>query len=290
MHAQAAPAPTARHDRAAPTLGLTTIVHRTFPAGTSRIDDPFSHRHFADLTRLYGVTHRPDIAERGTGNTFTAMAQVLLGELAPKGTPIDLAVVAHATPDLDCRHAAVTFLSEAIPGRPQVFTVSDCGSAAPFAALHLATEYALRHGHHQVALFVLDQATLPYDTGQHLAGDAGVALLLTDSPSAGRLALRQTAGIAPRDVADAVRAVLDELGGDASLPVIAGAGVDPARDLPGHGGRIVRAEAGYPASGTLGALATDPLWREGRDDRIAVVDYEPTTGDLSLCLTERGSR
>jgi hypothetical protein len=280
---------TARGDRAAYPLALASLVQRTFPTGTSLIDDPFSQRHFADLAELYGYTHRPDIAAEKAGNSFTTMAQTLLRELAPGDTPIDLAVVAHATPDLDCRLAAVTFLSEAITGRPQVFTVSDCGSAAPFTALRLAGQYAVRHGYHQVAVFVFDQATLPYDTGQQLAGDAGVAMLLTDAPAATALDLRQVQGCTPDRVQGAVREVLRELGAGLSVPVVAGPGVEPDRDLAGHTGRIVRCPAGYPASGALTALATDARWTEGHDAHVAVVDYEPSTRELSVCLTKRGA-
>ncbi|MEU7134374.1 hypothetical protein [Streptomyces sp. NPDC046261] len=289
MGAHTVPAPAPPGDRSRLPLGLTRIVHRRFPAGTSRIDDAFSRRHFADLTGIHGVTHRPDIAERARGNTFTTMTRRLLTMLAPQDLPVDLAVVAHVTPDLDCRLAAVTCLSEVLPGRPQVFTVSDCGSAAAFTALHIAGRYAARHDHHRVAVFVLDQATLPYETGEHLAGDAGVALVLGGDGPADGIRLRQLAGIAPREVRDAVRGILDELGCDASLPVVTGPGTDPIRDLPRHAGRIVRSAAGYPATAALAALATDQRRREGREERIAVADYEPRTGDLAVCLLERGT-
>ncbi|MFJ6379341.1 hypothetical protein ACIQI7_04935 [Kitasatospora sp. NPDC092039] len=279
-------------------LGLAAITHRRFPPGSARIDDAFSRRHFADLTAAYGVDHRPDLVQDAAGNTFAAMAGELLAGLGPsdpsaprdaRGTPVDLAVVAHATPDLDCRLAAVTALSELVPGGPLSFTVSECGSNAPFAALRLAAAYARRHGHRRVALFVLDQATFPYESGRELAGDAGLALLLTDTGSLGRLTLWQRTGTGPDDVAAAVRTALADL--DATgCPVVAGAAVDPARDLPGHPGRIVRTPPGHPASGALTALAADPAWSAGREQRIVVVDHEPDTGDLAVCLIERGGR
>ncbi|MFF4016205.1 hypothetical protein [Streptomyces sp. NPDC001843] len=268
-------------------LRLAGATHRTFPEGTARIDDPFSRRHFADLTALYGVVHRPDVAERGSGNTFAGMAAALLADLAPEPTEIDLAVVAHATPDLDCRLAAVTCLSEVIPGRPRVFTVADCGSAAPFVALELAGRYVRRHGYRSAAVFVLDQATLPYETGQYLAGDAGAALLLTADGAAGELSLRRTSGVASQDVRDLVRDLLDDLGCGPAAPVVLGPAVDAARDLPGHTGRLVRAPAGLPASGALSVLAGEARRMPHDDDRLALVDHDPQTGELSVCLLDR---
>ncbi|MFI1018822.1 hypothetical protein [Streptomyces sp. NPDC020965] len=276
-------------DRTVFPLRLAGIAHRVFPAGRSRIDDPFSLRHFTDLTALYGVERRPDAAERGTGNTFATMARALLDDLPPEAHRADIAVVAHATPDLDCRLAAVTSLAAVIEGGPQVFTVTDCGSAAPFAALRVAGEYVRRHGYRRAVVFALDQSTLPYETGRPLAGDAGVALLLTDTGTRGGLTVRRTPGVSVAGMAAAVRAELAVLGADPSLPVVLGPAVEPARDLPRYGGRIVRAAPGGPASGVLAALAMDRWWQAGRAGAagLVIVDHEPDTGDLSVCLVER---
>lgn len=284
MRTDTAPTEDARADRSVFPLGLRALTHRTFPQGTSRIDDDFSLRHFSDLSAAYGITHRPELAPQG--NTFTTMARALLEGLAPSPPPAELAVVAHTTPDLDCRLAAVTCLVEVLPSRPKAFTISDCGSSAAFTALRVAGQYARRFSYRQVVLFVLDQASLQYETGRELAGDAGVALLLTtDAPT--RLAPRQRTDVAPSEVPAALADLWAAAGGGPSVPVIAGPGLDPTRDLAGHRGRVVRAGAGYPASGVLGALATDPGWFEGDEGRIALADYDPTTRELNLCLIER---
>ncbi|MFJ8311762.1 MULTISPECIES: hypothetical protein [unclassified Streptomyces] len=289
MAPQAAQAPLARRAPAGFPLRLAKIVHRRFPAGTTRIDDPFSRRHFADLTALYGVEPGPHTAERAAGNTFATMAAALLADLAPEPADLGLAVVAHATPDLDCRRAAVTCLSEVIPGRPQVFAVADCGSAAPFVALEVAGAYIRRHGHRSAAVFVLDQATLPYETGRHLAGDAGAALLFTPTGEAGSLSVLRVSGATPGDVPAAARAALDDLGCDPAVPVVLGPAVRAARDLPGHTGRTVPAPAGFPASGALGALAAELRRTTHGDGPRVLVDHDPDTAELSVCLLDRGA-
>ncbi|GAA1930402.1 hypothetical protein GCM10009716_42320 [Streptomyces sodiiphilus] len=278
-------------DRAVFPLGLSVLIHRRFPQGTHRIDDAFSLNHFADLTALHGSTHRPELAR--TGNTFARMARDLLADL-PTAQP-QLAVVAHTTPDLDCRLAAVTALAELIPRQPQVFAISDCGTAALFTALRIAADYTRRYDYRSVAVFVLDQATLPYETGSPLSGDAGSALLFTDHNAADRVRLYRLPAVARPRVPTAVRCLLDEAGcgqgadGGRPLPLITGPGIDPGAHLPGYTGRIMRAVPGYPAGGTLAALAAAAELRGG-DGRVAVLDREPVTGDLGLCLIERSDR
>ncbi|MFF3977344.1 hypothetical protein ACWGNF_16385 [Streptomyces sp. NPDC055808] len=290
MAAQAAGAPSARRAPYRFPLRLDTVVHREFPAGNVRIDDAFSRRHFADLTALYGVEARPEVADGPAGNTFADMAAALLADLTDEPADIGLAVVAHTTPDLDCRRAAVTCLSEVIPGRPLVFTVADCGSAAPFVALEAAGAYIERHGHRAAAVFVLDQATLPYRTGRYLAGDAGAALLFTPTGRAGSLTVRRTSGVAADDVPAAVRASLDELGCDPEVPAVLSPGLRAARDLPGHRGPTVSAPDGFPVSGVLGALAAEiGCAAPGRESRRVVVDHDPDTAELSVCLLDQGA-
>lgn len=287
MTVQSAQAPPAPAKAPVFPLPLAAAVHRRFAQGTARIDDPFSERHFADLTALYGARHRPEVAARGTGNTFAAMAASLLAELPPP-VEIDIAVVAHATPDLDCRFAAVTALSELIPGRPHVFTVADCGSAAPFVALELAGRYVRRHGYRSAAVFTLDQATLPYETGRYLAGDAGTALLFTASGAAGELAVCRRSGAAPQDVPALLPDLLADLGCDPAVPLVLGPDVDAARDLPGHTGRRVRAPAGLPSSGALSALVAEAR-RAPDDDVLALLDHDPQTGEVSACRLRRSA-
>ena len=154
---------------AAVSLRLSHWSGRTFAPGAHAIDDEFSERHFTDLTGAYGLSYRPDRARSGT--TFAAMA----AKLAGADDELELAVVTHVTPDLDCRYAASTYLS-ALPSAPLSFTVH--GPGAPFSAIRVAGRYQQRHGLRRVAVLAFDQSQLPYDVpaGQAATADAGFAL------------------------------------------------------------------------------------------------------------------
>jgi hypothetical protein len=265
-------------------LGIAGFAQRRFGAGSHRVDDEFSVRHFTDLTESYGVTYRPDIAARSAGNTFTAMATELLATLSPLPDTIGLALVAHMTPDVDCRFAAATYLSEVLPGGPLSFAVSDSGRCTPFAALRLAGDYAARQGYRHALVLLLDQATLPYVTAaapeDDPVGDAGVALLLGRSTGVGDggCAVRHVAGVAENDIAAALRHELTSL--PVPVTVLAGPGIDPQRHLSPRDSRVERVPAGYPCTGLLGALAALPA----QDGPVLLVDHDGATGDLGLFM------
>ncbi|MCC8246768.1 hypothetical protein [Saccharothrix luteola] len=257
--------------RPAGALGLARVV-RTRVAPDRSLDDEFSLRHFTDLTSLYGVAVRPEVLA-SPGTTFTALTRSLHAGLAPLG-PVELAIVAHATPDLDCRLAAATYLAEAVPGAPLSFSVSDVGRCAPFAALRIASDYAARHGFARALVVIADQATLPYEVDDRPAGDAGVALLL--EPGGAPLSVVHTPGVAVVDLPDALAVALASVvGPDERVAVVAGAGIDP--ELVRHGGTVRSAAAGYPCTSLWEGLA-DSL------GRVVLVEHDPVTGDLGLAV------
>ncbi|MEU4805231.1 hypothetical protein [Actinosynnema sp. NPDC023587] len=267
-------APVSRSGAPATTLGLAGVV-RAVGVPDGRLDDDFSLRHFTDLTAGHDVALRPDLLTSGT--TFTALTRALHERLEPLAGPVDVAIVAHATPDLDCRLAAATYLSEALPGNPLCFSVSDVGVCAPFAAIRLARDYAARHGFRRALVVIADQATLPYDVAHRPAGDAGVALLL--EAGATPLALVHRAGVPERDLPAALASVLADLvpdGGPRS--VVVGAGVDPDVVLSSGiaaGGAVRSARAGYPCTALWDGLAESA-------DRVLLVEHDPATGDLGV--------
>ncbi|HWO65289.1 MAG TPA: hypothetical protein VNO31_35155 [Umezawaea sp.] len=278
MYRTAAPVPeTTRRSRLVRSpLGVARVVHRKFDGGDRRIDDEFSQRHFADLTRGYGVAVRPEVLVAGT--TFTTMAQNLVAELDLGEDRVDLALVAHSTPDLDCRLSAATYLSEELTNGPLVFALSDSGTCAPFTALKLAGDYAKRHGHRRALVLVLDQSTLPYEVeGSAPQGNAGVAILLEDKGSAG-LSVGHEVGVREADLPGAIDAALGSLlGPDSSATVVVGAGIEP--DLVRHSGPVLVAETGYPCTAAWSLLAA-----HGVDaDPVVLIDYDASTGDLGYC-------
>jgi hypothetical protein len=264
-------APTLSRSSGVRTLGLARVV-RTRVTPDRTLDDEFSLRHFTDLTSLYGVAVRPDVLA-SPGTTFTALTRSLHAGLEPLG-PVDLAIVAHATPDLDCRLAAATYLAEAVPGAPLSFSVSDVGRCAPFTALRIATDYAARHGFARALVVIADQATLPYDVDDRPAGDAGVALLL--EPGGAPLSLVHTPGVAVAELPDAVASGLASLvGSDERVAVVAGAGIDP--ELVRHGGTVRSAPAGYPCTSLWEGLAESL-------GRVVLVEHDAVTGDLGMAV------
>lgn len=104
------------------------------------------------------------------GNTFVDLLDGLLAaspdQRAAALGAVDLAVIAHHTPDLDYRESAACYLTHVLPAAPETFAVSDQGVGAPFTALRLlgAMIGAARsapspdRADRAAALFVLEQA------------------------------------------------------------------------------------------------------------------------------------
>jgi hypothetical protein len=203
-------------------LRLERLVRRRFAVGGSRTDDPELHEYFADLAALHGIGYRPEVLRRGAGNTFVDMAAAMLTGL----DPVDVVIIAHATPDLDPRVSAGAGASHRFAGKPLVFAVMDQACSAAFTAIRLAGEYVRRHSYRRALVLVLDQSTVPYESAEVLDGDAAVALHFGFEPG-GRVRTGRIPGVDPGEVAR----VADRIGG--GLPVI-GLG-QPDRRVPATG-------------------------------------------------------
>ncbi|WP_329182066.1 hypothetical protein OG754_40005 (plasmid) [Streptomyces decoyicus] len=265
-----------------PALRLERAVHLVLPRGEHRIDDAFSARHFTDLTGAYGRTYRPDLVPGGAGNDFATMSRLLVESLRLADEPVGAAIVAHATPDLDCRRAAATYLSDAWSHGPLAFGVSEQGGVTPFSALGLAGACARRHALSRVLVLVLDQASLPYDTGTDLARDAGVGLLLAADDAPGiRPSARVTPGVAAQDVqAELARQLAPSLAAG-PVTLVAGPGIDPGRDVPDAVAEVRTTPKGFLCTGLWAELAR-PF---AAGERPVLVDRDPLTGDLGVCRT-----
>ncbi|WP_158895875.1 hypothetical protein [Amycolatopsis anabasis] len=247
-------------------LRLGAVLRREFGAGSCRIDVPELHRYFADLTNGHDVGHRRELVERAAGNTFISMARDLLDGRLPAGEPIDLAIVAHATPDFDPRLSTPVNLTAVLPGGPLVFSVSGQGVAAAFTALRVASGYVARHGYRRVLVLVMDQREMPYQADRPVR-DAAVALLL--EPGGGALEVGTVPGVAPAEVPGALADLLRDAAEPAT--VVAGPGI------VWPGGAAV--PDGFPCTGIWAPLAGARAPRP-----VVLADYDPVYRDLNVCV------
>jgi hypothetical protein len=244
-------------------LRLTRILYRRFGQGGHRLDNPEVYRYFADLTAGYEVAHRRELVERAAGNSFMEMADALLGNELAGWDRIDLAVVAHSTPDLDPRLSLPVNLAAVLPGGPLAFAVT--GRIAAFTALRVVSSYVNRHGYGRALVLVLDQGTMPYQIGEPV-GDAAAALVLEAAEP--NLAVGVLPDVAPADVP----ARLAEMVGAEPGTLVTGPGLEP----------LAGAESGsvsedFPCTGLWSALHA-----RGLPGRAVLADYDPVRRDLAI--------
>jgi len=247
-------------------LRVRAVVRREFGRGTGHVGDPAVVRYFRDLAESRAVPARADVLTR-PGNTFATMAAGLIEALPALG-PVDLAVVAHATPDLDPRLSVATFLAEVLPGDPFVFAVSDHGTTAAFTALRLAGEHIRRHSLRRAVVMIMDQSTLPYEVpgGAPAAGDAAVAILLEDTGPAVSLRV----GLVPDTSPAAVPGILRTAVSNPDIAAMVTAWeLDP----------VARSRGGWPCTGIWTALAESPV-----AEPAVLVEYDDNRGELGLCV------
>jgi hypothetical protein len=232
-------------------LRLNRLVHRRLAVGDCWTDDPVLHEYYADLASLHGISHRGDVLQRGTGNTFASMAETMLAGL----DPVDVLIIAHATPDLDPRVSAGLGSSHQFDDEPLVFAVTDQACSAAFTAIRLAGEYVRRHSYRRALVLVLDQSTLPYESAAVLGGDAAVALHFDFDPG-GKVRSGRVPGVAPAEVAR----VADRIGG--GVPVLG----------------LGRHDQRFPATG---------IWRAFQPGAgAALVHYDQPSAQLSYCVVD----
>ncbi len=285
-------APAVPRDSAAPGLpaalpGLLRAESLTFGPGSHREPRPEVERYFRDLAGPYDTAFRGEAFTGAPRNSSTEMAAAALDALGPLDAPVDLALVAYAAPDWEHASLVAPYLNHRIPGEPLSFAVSDQGVLAPFTALRVAAEYARRSALHRVVLLVIDQRTQPF-----VRRDAAVALLLEchdgAAPAPG---LGVVPGVAPGDIAATLADRLPDLftgtAPERTL-VVAGSGIDPARDLPAFPGAVTRTEPGRPCTGGWAALLDVLAEPEGSvgPETAVLVEYDRALGDLAHCTLD----
>jgi hypothetical protein len=284
------------HPPSAPDAVLRVIgaEHRTFGAGSTRVDDAGERLYLRDQARAGGLVYRPDIVENGAGNTFEDMAHEVLAGFADSPGPIDLLVLSYATPDARPISLTAALLLPRIQGDPMILGITDQGRTAPFTMLSLIRSYLRRHGFRRAVGVALDQSFLPYDIPPsgplHVAGDRAVALLVESAPpggSSGECEVRQASGVTPHDAPKTLAELTAGLMPPHGARVLLGPGVDEGWPLPGEPATVRRVLEGYPCTALLGALAEQ--LREAVPGPILLVDYDEELGDLSVCRVEQAA-
>jgi hypothetical protein len=220
----------------------------------------------------FGVAVDEDIARSGRNWTYTELAEATLVSAAPEdGTP-DLVVVAYALPDLHPLKTVSSHLNHLLGGTARSFAVSEYGLAAPYAALRIASAYARSGRCASLALFVLEQTTLPYHEpflDDLDLSDSAVYLHFTaaDGITIGRI----TNG---DDLATVLADVVPPTG---RTLIVAGPWTD-AGIVDGVGATVRRVANGSYATGVWTDLADHHAEWCDRYDAIVLCDTDPRTG------------
>ncbi|MFD8546241.1 hypothetical protein [Streptomyces sp. NPDC059649] len=263
------------------------MAHRRFPAGAARPAADDDDRYHAKVASGAGVPLREAGRPTVTGSTFEEMAAALLDPLGAQDRPVDLLLLAHATPDLHPLTLTGPTLAARLPGRPRLFGITDTGVSAPFTMLALARSGVLRHRLRRVLAFAFDRSDLPYDVplppDRRAVGDAAVALVVEPAPDGApdALRVRQRAGVPAEEVPRTLDALAAELAADGASTVLIGPGVGErwAPRIPHASLRY--APEGWPCTALLGALAA---LRPAPDDApVLLAEYDRSLGDLSVC-------
>jgi len=201
------------------------------------------------------------------------MAEAVLDRLVGPDDDVDVLVLAHAVPDITPGRATAVWLSHVCPGKPLAFGLCDQGTGAAFTGLRIIRDYAST-GIRRAVLIVVEQAELPYDTGDAAvpSGHAAVGFLLGDGDVVLRVdSVRQRSDV-PATALEATDADTVVLGA-----ALAGAATGAAR--------VLRGPAGQPYTGVWWALAEEI--ESGASGRMVLADYDTELRHLSVAAVER---
>ncbi|GHH75564.1 hypothetical protein GCM10018781_44670 [Kitasatospora indigofera] len=298
MPGATAPAPVSGAVRpgapAGPGLRVARVLTRDFGGRSETSLDPDLRVFVSDLARPYGVPLREDLLAQGVGHSYGEMAEGLLREVLPEDEPVDLLILAFSSPDVRPGRSTALHLSRFCPGSPLAFAVCDQGSAAPFTALRIATDYARTGACRRAVVLVMEAAHLHHEPAGPVAlPERHCAVLLVceaDGGEGGGAVVRQSSGPAADPAPDLVRAERAALGPAAAVVLGPGLTVPSGPTAPpgltalsGVTGcdRTAEARGGQPLTGVWSALAERlPGWRaEGRP--VLVADLDRRLGRLS---------
>lgn len=250
------------------------------PQGRTPEGVPAALDYFRDLLTPFGEKPDEDLLSRGPHVYHRDLVDLLVADEAVGRSRPELAIVAHALPDVVPFTAVAPHLTEQLGGRAVNFAIGQQGLAAPFTALRIASAYHRSGRAAEVVIAVLEQTTLP--TALPLVQetpltDSAAALVLGSGGGEGLGFVRaRSAGSA----AAAVERELGDDGGDGTLLVL---GPWVTEDVPAHGAVHRVAPGGYCTSLWLELADHWQEWQRAYR-RIVLCDTDPRSGRSHVAL------
>ncbi|MEV4880804.1 hypothetical protein [Streptomyces cyaneofuscatus] len=260
-------------------LALRAAASVRSPQGRAPEGVPAALDYFRDLLTPFGEKPDEELLSRGPHVHHRDLVDLLVADESVGRSRPELAIVAHALPDVVPFTAVAPHLTERLGGRAVNFAIGQQGLAAPFTALRIASAYHRSGRAAEVVIAVLEQTTLPTPFPLPLPQETPLA------DSAAALVLGAAAGeglgfVRAHAARSATAAVERELGEDGTLLVL---GPWVTEDVPDHGAVHRVAPGGYCTSLWL-ELADH--WQEWRRDfrRIVLCDTDPRSGRSHVAL------
>ncbi|WP_415957531.1 hypothetical protein [Streptomyces sp. 021-4] len=258
-------------------LVVRAAVSVRSPQGRAPEGVPAALDYFHDLLTPFGEKPDEELLSRGLHVHHRDLVDLLVADEAVGRSRPELAIVAHALPDVVPFTAVAPHLTEQLGGRAVNFAIGQQGLAAPFTALRIASAYHRSGRAAEVVIAVLEQTTLPTPfplPGETPLTDSAAALVLGASTGEGLGFVRAHAA------GSAAEALGRELEEDGTLLVL---GPWVTEDVPDHGA-VHRVVPGSYCTSLWLELADH--WQEWQRDfrRIVLCDTDPRTGRSHVAL------
>lgn len=235
------------------------------------------------LLAQHGMEFDPGLAGKGRNFTFRSLAEQALYAVPGALPTPGLLIVAYALPDPHALDSTISaHLNESLGGGAVSFAISGQGLGAPFTALRVAGAFARSGRCTSLALFILEQATFPYDLP--FAQDTGLvdtSVLLSIGQSGSLDVASVRSASSPSGLPELISLPAGLAAGD--VLIAAGPWLDP-RQAERAGPKVHRVPPGsYCTSVWLELARHHRAW--ARDYQAVVVcDTDPVTG-LSYAAT-----
>lgn len=253
------------------------------PQGRAPEGVPAALDYFRDLLTPFGEKPDEELLSRGPHVHHRDLVDLLVADEAVGRSRPELAIVAHALPDVVPFTAVAPHLTEQLGGRAVNFAIGQQGLAAPFTALRIASAYHRSGRASEVVIAVLEQTTLPTPLPlpqETPLTDSAAALVLGASTGEGLGFVRAHAA---GSAATALGRELGEDGTDREDGTLLVLGPWVTEDVPDHGAVHRVAPGSYCTSLWL-ELADH--WQEWQRDfrRIVLCDTDPRSGRSHVAL------